>query len=240
MSGHSKWSTIKRQKGVTDAKRGNMFTKLSNSIAIAVREGGSGDPNFNFRLRLAIEKAREANMPKDNIQRAVDKGLGKGEGGGLQTAYFEGFAPGGVAVMVEAITDNSTRTSSELRNYFEKHGGNLGSVGSVGYMFTKTGEIEVSKDQMTFDQIFEKASEAGAEDVEEQGEYYYVYTEPNSLHQVRSKMESGGVKISDATLVYRPNRETMISLDEEKKETVHRFLEGLEEMDDVQELFINI
>lgn len=240
MSGHSKWSTIKRQKGTADAKRGNLFTKLSNSIAIAVREGGSGDPGFNFKLRLAIDKAKEANMPKDNISRAIEKGLGKGEGAGLENATFEGFGPGGVSVIVETITDNTTRTGSELRNYFQKHGGNLGSSGSVAYLFTRYGEIEVQKTGLTFDQVFDKASEAGAEDVEELDEYYYIYTEPNSLHLVRENLEKMTVAVSDASLVYRPNKETMVSLDDEKKESLQVFLEGLEELDDVQNVYDNV
>ncbi len=228
MSGHSKWSTIKRQKGVTDAKRGNLFTKLSNAITIAVREGGGGDPSSNFRLRLAMDKAREANMPKENIQRAIDKGTGKGGAVELSTAIYEGFAPGNVAVIVETITDNTNRTGGEIRTIFDKNGGR---IASVNYMFTRVGEIEV-----TGDEVFEKALEAGAEDVEEN----IVYTRPEDLHKVKEKLEASGLTVTQAGLIFKPNKETMITLDDENGEKVMSFVEKIEEMDDVQNVFVNI
>ncbi len=239
MSGHSKWSTIKRQKGAADARRGAVFTKLGNQIAIATREGGSGDVESNFKLRLAVEKARQANMPKENIQRSIDRGLGKGEAAVLETAIYEGFGPGGVAVVVETITDNKTRTASDLRNIFEKAGGNLGSVGSVSYMFTRVGEIEIAKDNLNLDQVTEKALEADAEDVEENEESFSVFTKPEELHKVQGKLAPQGVAVKEASLVFRPNRETMVVVGEDKREAVEKFLEIVSELDDVQEVYIN-
>lgn len=230
MSGHSKWSTIKRQKGVTDAKRGNLFTKLSNAISISVREGGGGDPASNFRLRLAMDKAREANMPKDNIQRAIDKGVGKGGEVQLQTAIYEGFAPGNVAVIVETITDNTNRTGGEIRTLFDKNGGR---IASVAYMFKRVGEIVVSGDP---DTIFEKALEAGAEDVEDG----VVYTKPEDLHKVKEKLESDSLTITSAGLSFKPNKETIMTLDDAASEKVMNFVEKIEDMDDVQNVFVNL
>ncbi|MCL4397460.1 YebC/PmpR family DNA-binding transcriptional regulator [Patescibacteria group bacterium] len=226
MSGHSKWATIKRDKGANDAKRGAAFTKLGNAISIAVRQGGGVDPNFNFRLRLAIDKARAANMPKENIQRAIDKGAGKGEGAALTEAVFEGFGPGGAAVIVEAVSDNNTRTASEIRNLFNKHGGNLGTPGSVSYLFTRVGEIEADNGEA----VFEKAVEAGALDVEDN----FVYTSPEDLHQVSEALGKSG------SLVFRPNKETMVEVaDEETKSKLNNLLEALDSLDDVQEIYVN-
>lgn len=231
MSGHSKWSTIKRQKGVADAKRGNLFTKLGNSIAIAVRESGNGDPDTNFKLRLAMEKAREANMPKDNIQRSIDRGKGVGGAAALSSAVFEGFGPGGVAVIVETITDNTTRTGSELRNYFEKHGGRLAGPGAVAYMFTRVGEIELPKDK-SFDEIFTLASEAGAEDIEETQDGFLVYTKPEDLHRVAEKLGKNG------SLAFRPNKESTTSVSDPAQ--LENFLSAIDELDDVQDVFVNL
>ena len=217
MSGHSKWSTIKRQKGVTDAKRGNLFTKLSNVIAIAVREGAG--------VEQAIEKAKEANMPKDKIQQSVDRGLGKGQEENLETAIFEGFGPGGVAIIVETITDNTTRTASELRNLFEKHGGHLGVQGSVAYMFTRLGEIEIGKSD------FDKAVEAGASDFEETEDGFLVYTKPEDLHRVGEILGKSG------NLIYRPNKGTLVQVSE--PEIIGDFIDTVHELDDVQEVYLN-
>lgn len=240
MSGHSKWSTIKRQKGATDAKRGAVFTKLGNVIAIATREGGGGDPDSNFKLRLAIEKARQANMPKENIQRSIDRGLGKGESASLETAVYEGFGPGGVAVIVDTITDNKTRTGSELRNLFEKAGGALGSTGAVSYLFAHVGEIEIAKNGQTLDSVFEKAVEAGAEDVEENEEYFTVITTTTDLHKVKESLEKAGLTVAESGLVYRPNKETMAMVPADKQEQVQGFLESIDDLDDVQNVFVNI
>lgn len=239
MSGHSKWSTIKRQKGATDTKRGAIFTKLGNNIAIAVREGGGGDPESNFKLRLAIEKAREANMPKENIQRSIDRGLGKGGAAAPETTIFEGFGPGGVAVLVETVTDNKTRTGSELRSHFDKAGGSLGSTGSVAYLFKHLGEIEVSKNNQTFEKIFEAAVEAGAEDVEENPETFSIYTKPEDLHKVKDSLKAAGFPIESAELVYKPNPETMVTLDDVKKTSLENFLTMISDLDAVQNVFAN-
>ena len=236
MSGHSKWSTIKRAKGVTDAKRGGLFTKLSNAISITVREGGGGDVNFNFKLRLAVDKAKEANMPKDNIARAIDKGLGKGEGISLENATYEGFGPGGVAVVVETITDNKTRTGAALRNFFSKAGGSLGSPGAVSYLFNRLGCLSV----LRAEQVFEKALEAEAEDVEESEEGFFVYTKAEDLHKVKERLENLGLKISESEIVYRPNKETLVQLDGAKIEAVEKFLEELSDLDDVHNVFVNM
>lgn len=249
MSGHSKWSTIKRQKGANDAKRGAAFTKLGNAITIAVREGGGGDPNFNFKLRLAIDKAREVNMPKENIQRSIDRGLGKGGEASLETVLFEGFAPQGVAVLIDCVTDNKNRTNGEVRTILVKGGGSLGSSGSVGYLFKHVGEIVVNKaneanktsNPINFDQVLEKALEAEAEDVVEDVDHFLVYTRVDNLHQVKEKLEQGGLKITSAELVYQPNKETMLKVEDAAKEQqIFNLLESLEELDDVQNVYSNL
>lgn len=238
MSGHSKWSTIKRQKGVTDAKRGAAFTKLGSQIAIAAREGGSGDIQANFKLRLAVEKAKEANMPKENIQRSIDRGLGKGDAAVLESAVYEGYANHGVAVIVDTITDNKTRTGNEVRNLFNKSGGNLGNPGSVSYLFKRVGEIAIAKDGLTIDQVFDKALEAEAEDVQEDDESYLIITKPEDLHKVKERLSN--FKITSAEIIYSPNPETEISLDDEKKQVVSNFLETLSDLDDVQGVYANL
>ncbi len=239
MSGHSKWSTIKRQKGATDAKRGAVFTKLGNNIAIAVREGGGGDPESNFKLRLAVEKAHEANMPKENIQRSIDRGLGKGGAAAPETAIYEGFGPGGAAVIVETVTDNKTRTGAELRSHFDKAGGSLGSTCSVAYLFSRLGEIEVSKSNQPFEKIFEAAVDAGAEDVEENPENFSIYTKPEDLHKVKDSLKVAGFEVESAELVFKPNPETMITLTEDKKTSLETFLTMISDLDDVQSVFAN-
>lgn len=211
MSGHSKWSTIKRQKGATDAKRGNLFTKLANVITVAVREGRG--------VERAIEKAKQFNMPKEKIEKAMERGSGKAGDVQLQTAIFEGFAPGGMAVIVEAITDNTTRTSAELRNIFEKNGGHLAGVGAVSYMFTRVGEIE--------GETFEKAIEVGALDFEEG----VLYTKPEDLHKI------GQILGKTGSLVFRPNKDTMVTVTDPEK--LDNFISLLHDLDDVQEVFVN-
>lgn len=241
MSGHSKWSTIKRQKGATDAKRGAVFTKLGNAIAVATREGGSGDPDSNFKLRLAIEKARAANMPKENIQRSIDRGLGKGEGTALENALYEGFGPAGAAIIVETITDNKTRTGSQLRALFEKHGGTLGGPGAVSYLFTHLGEVEVGKQGQTFDAVFEKAVEAGAQDVEENPDSFLIYTAAADLHKVKEALDKAGLTVVESSPIYRPNKETMTTVSgPEKKQQLESFLESIGDLDDVQEVYTNV
>lgn len=222
MSGHSKWSTIKHQKGATDAKKGAMFTKLANAITIAVKS--HNNPS------TLIEKARAANMPKEKIQHAIDKGEGKIAGAQLSEAIFEGFAPLGVAIIVETVTDNVTRTSNDLRSTFAKNGGNLGSPGSVSYLFKHLGEIEVLGED-----ILEKALETGALDVEDN----IVYTVPADLHRVKEEL-SKSLKIVNAELVYRPNKETIVKLSPQDLEKVENFIETIDSLDDVQMVYCNV
>lgn len=238
MSGHSKWAQIKRQKGVTDKKRGQAFTKLGNAITIAVREGGGvGDPNHNFKLRLYVEKARAINMPKDNIQRAIDKGMGKGGEAILQTVVYEGFGPGGAAIMIEATTDNKLRTNSEVKNVIEKNGGTMGGSGAVSYQFEQKGLIVVSKTK-PFEDIFLSAVEMGADDVTEEGEEVYVYTNPGQVSDVKNKLTEKGFTVISFELTRKPL--TTISItDSEKARRILSLLEKLEELDDVYKLYSN-
>ncbi len=215
MSGHSKWATIKRDKGANDAKRGAAFTKLGNAISIAARQGRG--------LALALDKAKAANMPKENIQRALDRGEGKLAGSELSEAIYEGFGPGGAAIMVETVSDNNTRTSNELRNIFFKNGGNMGSTGSVAYLFTRVGEIE--------GETFEKAMEVEALDFEDGT----IYTKPEDLHKICEALGKTG------SLVFRPNKDTMVTItDPETKEKLQKLLEAIDELDDVQDVFVNV
>lgn len=240
MSGHSKWAQIKRQKGAADIKRGQLFTKVSNAITIAVRQnGGVSDPEQNFKLRLVIEKARTINMPKENIERAIDKALGKGEKGeGLQEAVYEGFGPAGVAVIVEAVTDNKQRTSSEIKNIFDKSGGTLATPGAVSYQFQQKGFISIKKNGKTVDDIFLIAADLGAEDVEEAGEEVIVYTKPEDLSKVRNSLVSEGLTVSDSELTRKPIITTQINNSQDAQKVL-LFMEKLEDLDDVQKVYAN-
>lgn len=240
MSGHSKWKTIKHQKGAADIKRGQIFTKLANAITISVREGGGIiDPNSNPRLRMAMDAARAQNMPKDNIERAMERGLGKGGQDDLQEAVYEGFAPHGINVIVEAATDNPQRTSAEIKNLFEKNGGAFGRPGSSSYLFKKMGEIYVAKEGKSFDEIFSLAVEVGAEDLEEMGEEIAVYTQTPDLAKVRDELISKGLKITSAKLVLRPLTKVSIE-DQTEYDKVVDFLSFLEDLEDVQEVYSNL
>lgn len=238
MSGHSKWSTIKRQKGVTDAKRGQLFTKLSKAITIAVHQGGGvTDPTSNPRLRLAIDTARSANMPKDNIDRAIQRAIAK-QAQDMEEITYEGFGPGGFSVIIEAITDNKQRTTPEIKSKFEKLGGNLGIPGSVSYLFQQKGMITVKKNTSTFDDIFLQAIEAGAEDVEDADEDVLVYTKPEDVSKVREVLAANGLAITQIELTRTPV--TLIQLtDEDAAKKAISFTEKLEEHDDVQKLYAN-
>jgi YebC/PmpR family DNA-binding regulatory protein len=238
MSGHSKWSTIKRQKGTADAKRGQTFTKLANAITIAVRSGGGvTDPNSNFKLRLEIEKARAVNMPKDNIARAIDRGAGKGDKGDLSEVVYEGFAPHGVSVIAEAVTDNKQRTTPEIKSLFDKNGGTMGNQGSVAYQFQQMGLITAAKNGSTLDDIFLLAVDSGAVDVEEVGEDVLIYTDPSDLGKVREAL-SGTLTITEAELIRKPTITVAIE-DKETAEKVLAFMEKLEGHDDVQKVYAN-
>ena len=238
MSGHSKWAQIKRQKGSADVKKGQAFTKLSNVITIAVRQGGGiADPGQNFKLRLAIEKARSVNMPKETIERAIEKGKGLEKGEGLQETVYEGFGPGGVAVIVEATTDNKIRTTAEVKNIFDKNGGTLGNPGSVSYQFQLKGQITVLKENKSIDDIFLAAADSGAEDVEEAGDEVIIYTKPEELTKVREKLESQ-FKIVDAQLMRKPQVSVSVT-EKETAEKVLSFLDKLEHLDDVNKVYAN-
>lgn len=238
MSGHSKWSTIKRQKGVADAKRGQAFTKISNAITIAVRQGaGVTDPNSNFKLRLAIEKARQANMPKDNIDRAIKRAVEKGEGI-VEEIMYEGFGPGGVAFLIETVTDNRQRTFSEVRNIISKNGGNLGEPGSVSYLFTKIGEIIIQKNETAFDDIFSLGLDLGVEDIEDDEQVCFLYVSPSSLFELKNKLEERGFIVEGAEIIFKAK--TSIDLSEVDQEKIFQIVEKLEELDDVQKVYQNL
>lgn len=238
MSGHSKWSTIKRQKGAADAKRGQMFTKLSNAITIAIRQGaGIADPDSNFKLRLAIDKARSANMPKENIERAMDRAKGADESE-VEELTFEGFGPHGVAMLIEAVTDNKQRTFSNVKNAFEKNGGAMGAPGSVSYLFKKRGEIIVRKNGFSLEDLLEKGINAGVEDMEEEQNLVCFWTDPQNLQKVKNVLEQDGLQIESTKLILLPT--SCVKLDEEKKRQVLNLAESLEALDDIQAVWTNL
>jgi YebC/PmpR family DNA-binding regulatory protein len=237
MSGHSKWSTIKRQKGVTDAKRGALFTKVVREISVAARQGG-GDPDANYRLRLAVEKARSVNMPSDNIKRTIDKATGGGEADQFEEIVYEGYGPGGVAVLVEAATDNRNRTAAEVRSIFTKTGGQLAGSGAVAWQFEPRGLIAVNRaSSVDPDEVGLAAIDAGAEDVETDEETIEIYTAPGSLEAVRKALESAGVPVESAenTMVAKQT----VELDSNKARQALRLVELLEDLDDVQRVTAN-
>jgi YebC/PmpR family DNA-binding regulatory protein len=227
MSGHSKWETIKRQKGANDAKRGVVFTRLGNAVALAAR--GGTDPDMNFSLRLAIDKAKAANMPATNIQRAIDRGSGKLGGEQIQEIMYEGYGPAGVAILVECATDNINRTYPEVRLAFSKHGGNIADKGSVAFQFSHKGMIRVSG---TGEDLLLQILDAGAEDaVEEEGETV-VYTEPKELAKVRDALKEVGIEVKEAELTYVPNTTVEVT-DQAAAGKIMRLMDALDELDDV-------
>lgn len=238
MSGHSKWSTIKRQKGVADAKRGQAFTKLSNAITLAIKQGGGiADPDSNFKLRLAIDRARSMNMPKDNIERAIDRATASSKDS-FDEVVYEGFAPGGVAIIVEAATDNKNRTTSEVKNIIEKNGGSMGNPGSVSYLFNRRGEIVVKKGDKSADDVMMVALDEGLEDIEEESEVFFLYTAPENLSKVKSAVENGGFEIENVELVYKPL--TTIEVDESTYQKIDDLVSKIEDHDDVQTTYTNV
>ncbi len=239
MSGHSKWDTIKRQKGANDAKRGQLFTKLANAITIAVKQGGGNtDPAFNATLRFAIDKAKGANMPKDSIERAVVKGSGGAGGVELFEVLYEGFAQGGVGLLVEAVTDKKQRTVAEVKNVIEKNGGTMAGQGAVSYLFQKSGEIIVSKSGKSSDDILSIALDNNIADIEEEEEVAILYCEPQALSTVRAAIESSGLSVVEASLVYKPVSKMKVSSEIEEK--VVQLIEKIEELDDVQKVYTNL
>lgn len=238
MAGHSKWANIKRRKAAEDQRRGKVFSKLARMISVAAREGG-GDPAANVRLRLAIEKAREANMPAENIERAIRRGTGEIEGASYEEMVYEGYGVGGVAIMVEALTDNRNRTAGELRHLFSRHGGNLGEAGCVAWMFEKLGVITLERARLGLeeDALLEIALEAGADDVEWDDEHVTVLVSPDQFQEVKEAFEAREMPIVDAEITMRPSNAVEVSISDAPK--VMRLLDALEEHDDVQAVHTN-
>ena len=236
MSGHSKWHSIKHQKGVADARRGQLFTKLTREIIIAAREGG-GNTEMNFRLRLAVQKARDSNMPMDNIERSIKKGTGEIEGGALSEATLEGYGPNGIAILVNALTDNRNRTIQEVRSTFTRHGGNLGESGCVAWLFDSKGVISIKADDVDADELALAAIDAGAEDVKVESDYVEVYTVPEELEKVRATLEKNEVKIDSSELLMVPK--SLVELDEKAAMQALKLLDKIEDIDDVQNVFSN-
>ncbi|HWG21702.1 MAG TPA: YebC/PmpR family DNA-binding transcriptional regulator [Terracidiphilus sp.] len=236
MSGHSKWATIKHKKGALDAKRGKIFTRLIREITIAAKQGG-GDPDGNPRLRSAILAAKAENMPQENIKRAIQRGTGELEGVNYEEITFEGYGPGGVAIIVETLTDNRNRTVSEIRHTFSKHGGNLGSTGSVLHMFSKKGVIAVDKSGATEEQLMDIVLEAGGDDLNDEGDNWEVLTSPASFEGVLNAVKAAKVPVenSEVTMV----ASTYTKLDDMQARTMMRLLEALEDFDDTQNVYSN-
>jgi YebC/PmpR family DNA-binding regulatory protein len=235
MSGHSKWATIKHKKGALDAKRGKIFTRLIKEITIAAKSGG--DPEKNPRLRTAVQAAKAENMPADNIKRAIQRGTGELPGVSYEEITFEGYGPGGVAILVEVSTDNRNRTVSEIRHIFTKNGGNLGEAGSVGWMFHKKGDIIVPKSAAKEDELMSIVLEAGAEDLKDDGETWEIVTDPASYEQVLAAVKSAGIKPDVAEVGMLP--QTYTKLEGHQASTMIRLLEALEDSDDVQHVYSN-
>ncbi|HEX6229940.1 MAG TPA: YebC/PmpR family DNA-binding transcriptional regulator [Solirubrobacterales bacterium] len=236
MSGHSKWSSIKHKKGAADAKRGKLFTKLARAITVAARDGG-GDPDGNPALATAIQKARDASMPKENIQRAIDRGVGVGpEATAIEQIVFEGYGPGGAAILVDALTDNRNRTSAEVRHAFTKHHGSLGEPGSVAWIFEKRGVISVDGDRYSEEDLI-PAIDAGAEDVSEEGELLRVLCDPSDLGTVRAALGSAGVEIASSEISMEPKSTVEVKGNDAK--SLLNLIEALEEHDDVGEVHAN-
>ena len=236
MSGHSKWHSIKHKKGAADARRGKLFTSLIKEITVAARMGG-GDPDGNPRLRTAIAAAKSANMPAENIKRAVQKGTGELPGLSYEDALYEGYGPGGVAVLVEAVTDNKNRTVSEIRHVFAKNGGNLGQSGCVAHMFQRQGLILVDKSSTSEDDLMTVALEAGAEDMREAGEVFEVYTAPQDYEAVLEAVQRHNLRVASSDLSMIP--QTTLQLEGKSAQQMLRLMESLEDHDDVQKVFAN-
>ena len=236
MSGHSKWATIKRKKGALDAKRGKVFSKLAKEIAVAAKVGGS-DPAGNPRLRTVLLAAKAQNMPKDNVDRAIKKGAGEMEGVNYEEIRYEGYGPASVAIIIDVLTDHKNRTVSEVRHILTKHGGSMAAAGAVTWNFEPKGAITVSRDSCSTDEIFEKAVEAGAEDVDTEGDSYEIVTAPTDLHTVSEALQGMGLKVENAQLTMTPK--TTVKVDKKDASTVFKVIEALEDNDDVQNVYAN-
>lgn len=238
MSGHSKWSKVKHQKATTDAVKAQAFTKATRAVTIAVKEGGGiDDPEKNFRLRLAVEKARAVNMPKENIERAIRKGLGSGEESIEQVSY-DAYGPGGVAILVEAATDNKARTVAAIKNLLDRGGGTLASPGAVSYLFSRAGVVTVPKSGYSMDDMVAFALETGADDVVEQEDMYEMYADVAQLGTVKKKLEEKGIIIDNAAIIMKPM--STLSVAAQKVSATETLIEQLEELEDVQQVFTNL
>ncbi|MBI4374502.1 MAG: YebC/PmpR family DNA-binding transcriptional regulator [Deltaproteobacteria bacterium] len=236
MSGHSKWATIKRKKGAEDARRGKVFTKFIRELTVAARQGG-GDPNGNPRLRTVIDKAKQANMPQDNIARAIKKGTGELEGAAIEEHVYEGYGPGGAAIILEIITDNRNRTISEIRNILGKNGGNLGEAGCVGWIFKKKGVMQCDKGSVQEDQLMEIALDAGAEDIRDEEDVWSVVSEPENFEKVKKALADKKIASLSAEVTMIP--ENTVQLTGGNAERMLRLVEALEDHDDVQNVYSN-
>ncbi|MCF7872851.1 MAG: YebC/PmpR family DNA-binding transcriptional regulator [Candidatus Omnitrophica bacterium] len=236
MSGHSKWASIKHKKGAADAKRGKLFTKLIREITVAAKDGG-GDPDMNPALRTAISRANDANMPKDNIEKAIKKGTGELPGVSYESCIFEGYGPGGVAILVEALTDNKNRSSAEIRNIFSKKSGNLAGAGSVSWIFTPKGYILVSQSQIDEEELFSITVDVGAEDIKSSDKNYEIFSEPKDLEAIKEALTAKNIKWEEAELTKIPNSTIKLSGNQAKQ--VLTLVEALEDHDDVQKVYAN-
>ncbi len=236
MAGHSKWAQIKHKKAKLDAQKGKIFSKLIREIIVAARLGG-GNPDFNPRLRLAIEKAKSHNMPWENIERAIKKGTGELEGTHYEQVVYEGYGPGGAAIMVVALTDNKNRTAGEIRHIFSKYGGNMAGVGSVAWQFEEKGVIYVDKDVISEDELLEVVLDAGAEDLKVEGDSYTITTSPKDFENVKKALEEKNIKYSHAEITMLPK--STVKVDPKKAEQLLKLIEALEDQDDVQNVYSN-
>ncbi len=236
MSGHSRWSQIKRKKGKADVQRGKLFSKILREITVAARNGG-GDPKANMRLKAAIESAKEANMPQENIKRAIQKGTGELPGEAYEEISYEGYAPGGVAVMIRVLTDNRNRTAPEIRHTFEKHGGHMGASGAVAWMFERKGIVRVDADKISEDDLLTQALDAGATDMTRAEKVFEITTAPGEMDAVRAKLEASRVPVLEAEVTFLP--QSTVRVEGKEAPQVLRLVEALEELDDVQAVYAN-
>jgi len=238
MSGHSKWATIKRKKGVADAKRGQLFTRLAREITIAAREGG-GDPNSNFRLRIAFDKARSENMPKENIDRAIKRGTGDDKSGGeIERITYEGYGPHGIAIMIDCLTENRNRTVSELRHILTHSGGNMAEVGSVAWQFQRIAYFSIPAKGVDFDKVFEMAVESGANDIKQDDEYIEIFAPVEAFKSISDRLNLANIETDESDLRLVPKQEIVLSLEETLQ--VMRVVEKIEELDDVDSVYTNL
>lgn len=239
MSGHSKWAQIKRKKGVTDTKRGQLFTRLARDITLAVREGGNADPEANFQLRLAIDKAHTSNMPKDNIERAVKRGSGESsEGAQLENVIYEGYGPGGAAILVQVLTDNRNRAASDVRRVFTRSGGNLAATGAVAWMFERKGVVSIEANGRNAEEIELELIDLGADDVLVDGNLVEAYVDPHQLHRMREEIQKRKIPVENAEITMIPK--TPAAIDPDHGIQTMKLIEQLEELDDVQKVTTNL